>query len=380
MRAGLILEQTLAPVPGGTGRYSRELAVALAATKAPHDTVRTWVAWHRSVAPALVDGVLGPRRLAVPAKVLARAWERGLPPHLSDADVVHAPTLLVPPTIRPLVVSLHDTVPWTHPHTLTPRGVQWHLRMAARAVETAAAVTVLTHAVGAELRAYLPDLDPERIVFLGAGVSPSLLAEPTPAAVARVRGLDLPAGYLLSLATLEPRKGLDVLIEALAQIGPSAPPLVVVGQPGWGGIDVAELGRRHGLTDAAVRVLGAIPDADLAVVMRGAQALVAPSRAEGFGLPIAEAMAVGTPVICSDLPAVVEVAAGAATLTPAGDAQALAMAIVAMSEHTADPARRAEIVRLGLLASASHTWTAVAERAWELYRRITQSEPGRGPR
>jgi glycosyltransferase involved in cell wall biosynthesis len=101
------------------------------------------------------------------------------------------------------------------------------------------------------------------------------------------------------------------------------------------------------------------------VILRRAAILVAPSRAEGFGLPVAEAMAVGTPVICSDAPALVEVAAGAAVVVPRDDADALADAV---SSLLADDSERRRLRAAGLVRAADFTWDSVADRAWRLYR------------
>ena len=121
MRLGVVLEQCLAPVPGGTGRYSREIAAALARSAGPHDEVTGVVAWHRATSAAHVQGVRGPRRLPLPRRGLVAAWERGLGPRV-PGDVVLAPTPLFPPAGgAPCAVVVHDAVPWTHPETLTPR-------------------------------------------------------------------------------------------------------------------------------------------------------------------------------------------------------------------------------------------------------------------
>ena len=223
MRVGVPVEQVLAPVPGGTGRYARELAVALAAEEPADGEVTGWTAWHRDSGPARVAGVRGPRRLPLPRRALVAAWERGRGPGIR-ADVVHAPTPLAPPRRRtPVVVTVHDAVPWTHPETLTPRGVAWHRRAIGTAAREADRIVVPTHAVAAELAAHIDGIG-AKITVLGEG-SPAVLARQPPDADRRAGRLGLPEHYLLSLATLEPRKGLDVLLEALAD--PAAPTLVV---------------------------------------------------------------------------------------------------------------------------------------------------------
>src|SRR6476620_2298189 len=215
MRVDVVTEQLLAPVPGGTGRYTAEICAALITEAPPGATVQCWTAWHRDVAAARVPGMPAPRRLPLARRPLALAWERGLPVRPRGGDLVHAPTLLAPPRgPRPLVVTVHDAVPWTHPETLTPRGVHWHRRMAERVVPTADALVVPTHAVATELAEFVTL--PGRVVVSGAGVGKQL-GEP-PDADERRRRLGVPeGGYLLSVATLEPRKGLDVLLAALAE-------------------------------------------------------------------------------------------------------------------------------------------------------------------
>ena len=362
MRVAVLVEQVLAPVPGGTGRYARELAAALAETAPAGAAVTGWTAWHRDVRPARVPGVRGPRRLPLPRRGLVAAWERGLGPAPRRADLVHAPTPLAPPRRRPLVVTVHDAVPWTHPETLTPRGVRWHRRAVELAARHADRVVVPTHAVAAELAAAVPALRADRVVVVGEGASAALAAQPADAD-ARAARLGLPPAYLLSLATLEPRKGLDVLLAALAE--PKAPdlPLLLVGQPGWGGVDPLAEAARLGLAAGRVRVLGRLPDADLAVVLHRAAALAVPSRAEGFGLPVLEAMAAGVPVVTSDAPALVEVGGGAATVVPRDDPGALAEALAAV----ADPAERDRWAAAGRDRAGRYSWSAAARELWALY-------------
>jgi glycosyltransferase involved in cell wall biosynthesis len=361
---GFGLEQLLAPVPGGTGRYSREVAAALVRTAAPDDRVTGWTAWHRDLAPARVPGVDGPTRLPLPRRPLAAAWERGIGPRApAGADVVHAPTVLMPPARQgqPLVVTIHDAVPWTHPETLTPHGVAFHRRMGARAVREASLVLAPTRAAAEEIRAVLPLGERLEVVHPGVARDLRLPAEPD----ARAARLGLPEeGFLLTVSTLEPRKGLDVLVQALAR--PEAPPglpLLAVGRPGWGGVSLADEARRAGLDPARVRVLGPVDDEDLAVLYSRAWVFVQPARQEGFGLPVLEALSFGTPVVASDLPALREVGGDVPWFVPVGDAAALAVALGAAVQEPSDPERRSR----GVAQAARFDWDLSARRLWGLY-------------
>jgi glycosyltransferase involved in cell wall biosynthesis len=179
------------------------------------------------------------------------------------------------------------------------------------------------------------------------------------------------SGYLLSVATLEPRKGLDVLMAGLAAMPRERRlPLVLVGQPGWGGVDPVQLAADMGLGRDEVVLLGRLPDRDLAAVMSAAVAVVVPSRAEGFGLPVVEAMAVGTPVITSDDPALVEVGGDATIATPVGDVPALTSALTDLLDQ---PELRRAMAARGLARAAEFTWERTAGTLWELYRDLVEN-------
>lgn len=358
----MLADQLLAPVPGGTGRYTAELLRALAVTAPSGWTVSSVVSRHADPEAAAVEGVEGPRVLPIPPRALVALWQAGVP-YWPGGDAVHAPTPLAPPRSpvlgrhrsAGLTVTVHDTVPWSHPHTLTPRGVRWHKAMIARALRTADAVVVPTRSVATELAELVPVGG--RVLVIPHGVTPAV-------ASATDRSLDLPDRYVLAVGTVEPRKGLDVLVEAMAHLHRTvapAPALLLVGQPGWGGLDPHALAELHGLGAESLRVLGKVPDADLATIMRRATVLAVPSLAEGFGLPLLEGMAAGVPVVHSDAPALVEVAGGAGIAVPRGDVGALATALRTL---LADPARVDRLVAAGRVRAAEFSWHLAAEALW----------------
>jgi glycosyltransferase involved in cell wall biosynthesis len=356
----VLADQLLAPVPGGTGRYTRELLAAMAEVAPPGWELTSVVSRGGDRDRAVVAGVRGPVVLPLPRRALIAGWERGFP-FWPGGDSVHAMTPLAPPRRRGrrLVVTVHDAVPWTHPRTLTPRGVAWHRRMIERAARQADAIVVPTAAVAAELARHVPATP--RVI--GEGVSDGFVAHAveTPPW--------LPSRYVLAIGTIEPRKGFDDLVRAVAEL--EEVPLLVAGQPGWGGVDLGAVADHCGLSRSRLRLLGAVDDGTLAAVLRGASVLAAPSLAEGFGLPVLEAMAVGVPVVHSDAPALLEVAGGAGIVAPRGDSAALTTALRSVLD---DPAVAAEQIAAGRRRAREFTWHRAASAVWRLHREL--AEPG----
>ncbi|WP_258945941.1 glycosyltransferase family 4 protein [Lentzea californiensis] len=315
----VLTEQLNAPVPGGTGRYTAELLAALG-----ENAPRGWTV--TTAATARADRVI-----RVPRRVLVALWERGLPPKLGPH--VHAPTPLAP--LPGAVVTVHDVVPWTHPETLTPRGVAWHRKVIVRAAREARALVVPTQAVASQLAECVRVDVPVHVVPNGVT---RLVGSPAD---------DLPSSYVLAVGTVEPRKGFGLLVRATERL---RVPLVVVGPQGWGDVD---------LRAPHVTLLGRVSDARLASVLAGATVLAAPSLAEGFGLPVLEAMAAGVPVVLSDDPALVEVAGGAGTVVRRGDLASLTeglRAVLADPRHT---------VEAGITRASEFTWAKTAQGVWE---------------
>jgi glycosyltransferase involved in cell wall biosynthesis len=372
----VIIDQMVATVPGGIGRYTEELTRELISTaprgcdvegivsKVPRETSNDIL--------ARLPGLAELTTLALPRRELARAWQHGIATGARGRGMIHATSLLAP--LRKIdrvnslgeqvAVTIHDVVPWTHPETLTPHGVAWHKALARRARRYADAIVVPTHTVASELADIMKFGD--RIRVIGGAVSSHLVLPAD--ADARATALDLPADFILSVGTLEPRKGIASLITAMAH--PDAPsfPLLIVGPPGWGDLDVAKLVAEAGLQPDRVRVLGFLSDSDLALVLDRASLFVFPSLAEGFGLPLIEAMHFGTPVVHSDAPALVEVTAGAGIVVarddPAGYPERLAQA---MNTALGDVARYEQLSVAGYDRSHAFSWRDSAEKVWQLH-------------
>jgi glycosyltransferase involved in cell wall biosynthesis len=287
-------------------------------------------------------------------------WERGIGPGPRDADVVHATTLLVPPKRRAaLVVTIHDVVPWTHPETLTARGLRFHQRMGARAAMEADLIVTHTLAVATQLRELLaPGAE---VVAVPAGFSSNLVVPDDE--TQRRSHLVGKGDFLLFVGTAEPRKGLDTLLDSLAEPAMRDQSLVVVGPQGWGGVDVRQEAEARGIA-GRVTVTGRVDDVDLAALYAGASLLVMPSRAEGFGLPVLEAMALGVPVVTSDDPAMCELGGGATQVFAVGDPTALSAAIASVLN---DAALRSRMIESGRIRARAFDWQDSAITLWGLY-------------
>jgi glycosyltransferase involved in cell wall biosynthesis len=357
------------PVPGGIGRYVEGLLRHLpeAGVTVERFAGGRWryEAWHRLRRPVVRTG----------------------------GDLVHAPSLAVPPPgRRPLVVTVHDLAFRTHPDCFPARGRSFHERGLALARGEAAAVLVPSEATAAELRdagfeagrvhvarhgidlrpltpleqpgpdfpaASMNPLQhmhphwqpaegsmsiaaPADDAAAGAGLGPGLGATP-------VLGLD-PRSYVLFVGTVEPRKGVDILLAAHAALRRKGHPdlrLVIAGPPGWG--------ETPALDGPGVVAPGLIDEVTLDALYRGAAALAVPSRSEGFGLPALEAMARGCPVVASNAGALPEVVGDAGLLVPAGDADALAHAL---DRLLGDDALAASLGAAGHRRAATFTWSA----------------------
>jgi glycosyltransferase involved in cell wall biosynthesis len=262
----------------------------------------------------------------------------GLPRRARRLDVLHCTTFRGPARSRvPTVLTVHDLAILRAPAAF-PR---WH-RLYGRAglgtvVRAADAVVAVSQFTKDELVS-LTGVPPERVSVVPNGVD-SVFAQEGPAAE---------GDYVLAVATLEPRKNLGRVVEGARLAGVE---LRVVGARGWGGVHVPGW-------------VGEIPDSELAALYRGARCVVYASLYEGFGLPVLEAMASGTPVVTSRGTATEEIAGGAAVLADPLDPSSIADGIVEAQ------ARRAELVPLGLARAREFTWGRAADAVEALWKEL----------
>jgi len=363
----VILDQVVAPVPGGIGRYALNLVRALTARvdgsrsfvgfvpRVSHDTVRQLEGFI-----PLLDGIDVSQ---FPRAVLARAWEHGVA--VPQRDFTYSPSLFAPLTEHGQhIVTIHDAVPWTHPETLTGRGARWHRAMGERARRFADIVVVPTDAVASRLSTFLSLGNRIRVI---GGAPTSDLAVPIDAENRR-SALGLPDAYITFVGTLEPRKGLEQLLVALATIEGLS--LAVIGPQGWGGVSVDDLVRRTGIAPHRIHALGRLGDADLAAVLSASRGLVVPSIEEGFGLPVLEAMSLGVPVIHSTAEALREVAGQSAIAVDVHGKDGiikLAEALTGLDDETL----RRDLASRGKARAAQFSWDASAARLSSVFEELT---------
>ena len=254
--------------------------------------------------------------------------------------VLHCPTYRAPlrATKPPLVVTVHDVAVFRHPDAF-PAWARTYSRLAVpRVLRAAERIIAVSEFTRAELREVL-SVDDGRIRVIPNAVAAAF--SPTGPAAA--------GDYVLAVGTLEPRKNLVRLAEAARRADVE---LRVVGARGWGGVHANGMG---------VRWLGTVDDGQLATLYRGALCLAYPSLYEGFGIPVLEAMACGTPVVTSAGGATEEVAGGSAVLVDPRDSEAIAQGI-------ADAIAQRETLRVrGLERARQFDWKTVARRTAEVY-------------
>jgi glycosyltransferase involved in cell wall biosynthesis len=308
-------------------------------------------------------------RLVLPPRPLhglaGHVWEQTALPRIVDGGVLWSPANTGPLAVRRQVLTVHDLAPLDHPDGFAPSFTLWYRLLLPRLVRRVRRVVTVSRFSRARLAA-LAGL-PEDAIVVAPGAAAAHFHPGAAADLARVRaryGLDHP--YVLTLGSLEPRKNLPRLLAAwqrsrLAEEGLS---LVVAGRS-WRSLRRVKWRRDF----AGVRVLGPVADVDLPALYAGARAFAWPSLYEGFGLPVVEAMACGTPVITARTGGTAEVAGEAALLVDPTDVEQLAGALVALTQQAA---LAAELRAAGLERARQFSWA----RSAELIRRTLEEVAG----
>jgi glycosyltransferase involved in cell wall biosynthesis len=342
----------------GVNNYIRGSLTGLAEVARPlgHEIVAfapTSPAGKRVIREALAGIDVETKLVALPgAHYWRTAWSMlGYPPaerFIGKFDVLHFSDWMYPPQTRGVrATTIHDVVPLHHPQWTTKRTRSMHGRKYRNAALTCDVVFANSAFTAADFAKSL-DFPLDRVLVAHPGIGADFSAD-GPAA-------DLGAPYILTVATLEPRKNLGTLVDAFALLADTDLSLVVVGGQGWG--------EQPQLDRPGIVRLGYVSDQELARLYRGAQAVAYPSRFEGFGMPITEAMASGAPVVVSAHESMDEASGDAAVRADPESSQAIASAIREAL------ARRDELRVKGIERARQFTWRRTGEVFLEGYERF----------
>ncbi|MCL5025464.1 MAG: glycosyltransferase family 4 protein, partial [Chloroflexi bacterium] len=320
----------------------------------------------RGEPPIVEVGHVSHRRLWTPPH---HRWEQAtLPLELLGAglDLLHSPDFIPPFRARfPTVITVHDLGFRLYPEAVTADSRRYYGQID-RAVQHAAAIIAVSESTRRDLvdRANAP-ADRIRVIYEAADEAFRPLDRSAAVKGARTK-LGVEGSFILFVGTVEPRKNLPTLLRALTAPEVSSVRLVVAGSRGWLSDEVFRLVEKLHLR-GRVQFLGHTPPDDVVTLYNAADAVAYPSLYEGFGLPVVEAMACGTPVVCSNTSSLPEVAGDAALLVEPLDVAAWAKAVARVLE---DRALRLELREKGLRRAAVLSWKRAARETLEVYREV----------
>jgi glycosyltransferase involved in cell wall biosynthesis len=354
----------------GIGTYVRNLVRALARIECPDEYVvlcrRADVEFVRALGPRFHPEI-------EPAGNYSIREQVSVPLRLARlrVDVFHAPHYVVSPLTRcPYVVTIHDCIHLRFPEYLPNRfALSYARRVMRTAARRAARVLTVSEASKQDIVHYL-GVPASKVEVIHNALDERLATLPAAEDVEQVRQrFQLTSPFILYAGNIKPHKNLDRLIEAYALLrrrGFDDVKLLLLGEDVSKYKNLRRLVHRFQLHQQ-VRFLGFVPDATLSVLYRLAAVFVFPSLYEGFGLPPLEAMALGAPVITSNVSSLPEVVGDAAILIDPRDPEAIADA---MARILSEPELRADLVRRGLARVSAFSWDRAAARVHEIYHEI----------
>lgn len=359
----------------GIGRYTRGLVSALAELDSAnrYTLLISRDAPAEKIPPLPANFII--KRLPLPERFLTILWHRFYLPLYIDRwagpfDLFHSPDFVLPPLHRtPGILTVHDLSFIKHPHGALPQLRSWLNKVVPRSVARSGHILADSDSTKTDLINLL-NVPAHKISVVGAGVEARFRPITDPRALALVgQKYALPQKFILSVGTLEPRKNFDGLMAAFNRIESAFPDLhlVIAGGKGWlyEGIFAAAA---QSPAAARIHLIGFVADDDLPALYSLAHLFAYPSHYEGFGIPVLEAMACGTPVVTANNSSLPEVAGQAAVLVPAEDTSALA---AALRDLLTDLPLRQTCVERGFKQAGIFTWAAAAQKLLDVYRQIS---------
>jgi glycosyltransferase involved in cell wall biosynthesis len=294
------------------------------------------------------------------------AWEQFALPIRARGEPLWSPCNTGPVAVRSQVVTIHDAAVFDHPEWFSRQFAATYRFLLPRLARSARRIVTVSHFSRARLVAAL-GVAPDKIEIVANGVSEHFApADPDAVAAAATRYGVVPGRYFATLSTLEPRKNLALTLMAWSAARARLPAdmrLLLLG-----GAGKANIFATAGTPDAGEGVVraGFVPDADLPALLSGAAGLLYPSRYEGFGLPVLEAMACGAPVVTASTSSLPEVGGTAALYVDPDDAAALADAIHRLAT---EESLRADLREAGLEQAHLFSWDDAAAQMRDILRR-----------
>ncbi len=282
-------------------------------------------------------------------------------------DIFHMSNILVrnPPRRALRTATLHDMTCWVMPELHTPANVKASEDFARRVVRKADGLIAVSEWTRQDALRML-GLAPERIEVIHPGVADSFFSVAAEEATAARARHNLARPYVLYVGTIEPRKNLDKLLDAWQKLPKAIGEefeLILAGPMGWGNTRVAERVAEM----PGVRYIHYVPEADLAGITAGATAFVYPSLYEGFGFPVAQAMAAGVPVLTSNVSSLPEVTGGAAVLI---DPRSPGEIAAGLERLLSSATLREELSRAGRQQAERFRWHACARESLRYFERL----------
>ncbi len=367
----------------GIGRFVREMVRALAAEDQQTDYRLFAAGATHAALPPLPGPNFQWRPTRITPRWFARLWHRARLPwpvewFIGRVSLFHATDFTLPPTLpgTKTLLTVHDLSFVRAPETAVPVLKAYLDVVVPRSVRRATHVLADSHATKADL-VELYGTDPAKITVLWGGTNPGFtrVVDPDARRAARARYHIPDHPYIISIGTVQPRKNYARLMDALARLGPAYNDvhLVIAGGKGWlddpiyASVEALGLGGR-------VHFIGFARDEDLPALYSDAVCLAYPSLYEGFGFPVLEAMACGTPVITSTLSSLPEVAGDAALMVDPYDVEALSDALRQVLDSAV---LRADLSVRGLAQAAQFTWARTARQLKTIYEQMVGEEHDR---
>lgn len=362
---------------GGIGRYTRGLITTLAGLdkKTRYILLATPDAPLASLASFQAYPNFSHKLYPLPERWMTIGWHRlDLPLPVEwftgPLDLFHSPNFILPPVRQAAsLLTVHDLSFIRHPQGAVEKLRRWLERVVPASLARADHVLADSESTKQDLIDIF-SVNPESVTVVGAGVEerfrPITDAQLLDAVRRRYR---LPAGqpFILSLGTLEPRKNFTGLIQAFSQSPvQETHHLAIAGGKGWLYEDIFAAAAASPVA-SRIHLLGFVADDDLPALYNLADVFAYPSHYEGFGIPVIEAMACGTPVVCANNSCLPEVAGQAALQITATDTEALAEALARLAT---DAELRQAAIAEGFRQAGRFTWSVAAERLLAVYRRF----------